>query len=191
LSPTSVSSSGDDTGVRAIRLQLHVDGPGIHIRQDRKNGPRVSAPSLTLKAPTDQQQPSLYRLLKRYLSFTGGLPEHYYLWRLPDDTFTESAWGSCVDTWLKTLLDLLGIQPPPGVIWTQHSLRSGGATASLSIGVDPFTLMRWGMWANPNSVTPYLDPLALPCPAALCFFSHLLKPSLADMQREFAQVPLT
>ena len=32
-----------------------------------------------------------------------------------------------------------------------HSMRSGGATAALSIGSDVFTIARWGIWASISS----------------------------------------
>ena len=56
-----------------------------------------------------------------------------------------------------------------------HSMRSGGATAALSIGSDVFTIARWGIWASISSVQLYADPLVKPSEAAFFFFGHLLK----------------
>jgi hypothetical protein len=45
-----------------------------------------------------------------------------------------------IGTWLQEALGWVAATPPPGVLWSSHSPRSGGATAALAIGVDVFTI---------------------------------------------------
>ena len=47
---------------------------------------------------------------------------------------------------------------------TWHSLRRGGATALISLGVPPEQLAIWGRWASPQSARTYYDPTSR-CPA--------------------------
>jgi hypothetical protein len=92
------------------------------------------------------------------------------------DAFSPRKWRpALIDEWLHEALSWVDATPPPGVLWSSHSLRSGGATAALAIGVDPFTIARWGIWAAITSVQPYIDPLVPGDDAALFFFRHLLK----------------
>ena len=51
----------------------------------------------------------------------------------------------------------------------------GEATAALAIGVDVFTLARWGICAAVTSVHAYIDPLVRYEAAAVAFFGHLRK----------------
>jgi hypothetical protein len=74
-----------------------------------------------------------------------------------------------IKEWLQEALGWVDATPPPGVLWSSHSLRSGGATAVLAIGVDPFTIAHWGIWAAITSVQPYID-LLIPGDAAALFF---------------------
>jgi hypothetical protein len=64
---------------------------------------------------------------------------------LPDENLSSSRWNSSiVNHWLQEILDLLDIQPPSVVLWSAHSLRSGGATGAYSISVDSLIVMCFG-----------------------------------------------
>jgi len=63
---------------------------------------------------------------------------------------------------VSEILSILNIQPPAGVSWSGNSLRSGGATAAYSIGVDTLIVKRFNMWKCLSSAQVYIDVLALP-----------------------------
>jgi len=48
-----------------------------------------------------------------------------------------------ITKWMMLLLVELDIPTPPGVEWTGHSLRRGGATAAHAIGVSIAVIMAW------------------------------------------------
>jgi hypothetical protein len=60
-------------------------------------------------------------------------------WSIPSDSLKWRS--SIIDSWLKQLLPLVGHSPPAGETWSGHSLRSGGASTSLAIGVNMFYIM--------------------------------------------------
>jgi hypothetical protein len=53
-------------------------------------------------------------------------------------------------------------------------LRSGGASASLAIGVNMFYIMHHGVWKSMTAVQRYLSLHVLPSPAAFIFFGWML-----------------
>lgn len=160
-----------DTGIQALRSDVALDASGLHWRERGKTIPRLRPESLTV--PFDDAHP-VHQLLRRHLALCPSALPDSLLWRLPSDPST--AWTpALVNSWLQQCLEWICAVPPPGVAWTSHSLRSGGATAALAIGVDVYTIARWGIWASINSVQPYIDPLVKGDHAALVFFGHLLK----------------
>ena len=163
-----------DTGIHARCDDLALDMHGLHWRERTKTLSRLTP--ATLSCPYDASAPWLHQLISRFLDLRGPTTPADPLWRLPRDQYTASQWRPClVDTWLQQALGWVDATPPPGVKWSSHSLRSGGATAALAIGVDVFTIARWGIWAAVTSVQPYIDPLVPGDTAAVAFFGHLLK----------------
>ena len=67
--------------------------------------------------------------------------------------------------------------PPSGEKWSGHSLRSGGASACIAIGVDIFHIMKHDVWKSLAAVQQYLSIMDLPTTAAYIFFGLLLPPS--------------
>lgn len=163
-----------DTGINARCDDLLLDKHGLHWRERTKTLPRLTP--ATLSCPWPSSHAWLHRLLARYLRLRGGTTPDAPLWRMQTDAFSPRKWRpALIDEWLHEALSWVDATPPPGVLWSSHSLRSGGATAALAIGVDPFTIARWGIWAAITSVQPYIDPLVPGDDAALFFFRHLLK----------------
>lgn len=163
-----------DTGINARAYDLLLDSFGLHWREHTKTLPRMHP--ATLSCPWPPSQPLLHQLLARFLALRGATAPDAPLWRLQSDTYSPSQWRpALIDEWLQEALSWVDATPPPGVLWSSHSLRSGGATAALAIGVDPFTIARWGIWAAITSVQPYIDPLVQGDGAALLFFRHLRK----------------
>lgn len=178
-----------DTGVQALRMDLALDAQGLHWRERTKTLGRWKLATLTVPWPSDDRA-CLHQLLLRWLQATMNLPREDLLWRLPNERISRAWPASVISTWLDDVLTILDVSPPPGVLWSMHSMRSGGATAALSIGADVLTIARWGIWASISSVQLYADPLTPPSDGAVFFFGHLLKraPSSTRSPAETAEV---
>ena len=68
----------------------------------------------------------------------------------------------------------LNIPTSPGVKWTGHSLRRGGASPAHAIGASIAVIMTWGLWKSLASALLYIDVAVRPSSEALFFFGHLL-----------------
>jgi hypothetical protein len=79
-----------------------------------------------------------------------------------------------ITEWLLLLLVELDIPTPPGVKWTGHSLRRGGASAAHVIDVSIVVIMTWGLWKSLASALLYIDVSVRPSSEVLFFFGHLL-----------------
>lgn len=171
-----------DTGARAEAHRLVVDENGMHFNEDAKNLLRMEPETLSIPWPEDRVR-SPHALLQRFrhsreLAWArAGRATPDALWHLPDDAAAPKP--SCINTWLTNLLTVLGVRAPPGVKWTGHSLRGGGATAALAIGVSLPAICRWGIWKSLGSLMRYLDPLVRDSEEARLFFAHLLRGSNA------------
>eukprot|EP00873_Tetraselmis_striata_P008205 jgi/Tetstr1/428469/TSEL_018480.t1 len=79
-----------------------------------------------------------------------------------------ASWTSATVTdWLQLVAHMLEERPPPGFVWTSHSLRKGAATTAHAIGVVLQKIKDFGGWAQLfNVVLDYINPTALPCAAA-------------------------
>ena len=94
-------------------------------------------------------------------------------WFFQDDPSSLSKNSDIITEWLLLLLVELDIPTPPGVKWTGHSLRRGGASAAHAIGVSIAVIMAWGLWKSLASALLYIDVSVSPSPEALFFFGHL------------------
>jgi hypothetical protein len=83
--------------------------------------------------------------------------------------------SSIIDSWLKQLLPLVGHAPPVGKTWSDHSLRSGGVSASLAISVNMFYIMHHGVWKSMTNVQQYLSLHVFPSAPAYLFFGWMLR----------------
>eukprot|EP00873_Tetraselmis_striata_P000837 jgi/Tetstr1/421101/TSEL_012145.t1 len=71
------------------------------------------------------------------------------------------------DLIIKLVAHMLEEHPPPGFVWTSHSLRKGAATAAYAVGVVMQKIKHFGGWAELSSVVlDYINPTALPCAAS-------------------------
>ena len=83
-------------------------------------------------------------LLRRWHTKSAGWQglESFY-WTLAGEASERSPKpAAIVGTWLHDLLALVHIAPPAGDKWSAHSLRSGGASASLTIGIALFFIIK-------------------------------------------------
>jgi hypothetical protein len=95
-------------------------------------------------------------------------------WFFEDDSASLSKNSGIITEWLFLLLIELDIPTPPGVKWTGHFLRRGGASAAHVIGVSITVIMAWGLWKSLASALLYIDVSVRPSSEALFFFGHLL-----------------
>ena len=95
-------------------------------------------------------------------------------WSLPEDPASWFKNSGVITEWLLLLLIELDIPTPPGVKWTGHSLRRGGASAAHVIGVSIAVIMSWGLWKSLASALLYIDVSVRPSSEALFFFGQLL-----------------
>jgi hypothetical protein len=75
-------------------------------------------------------------------------------WFFDDDPASLSKNSGIITEGLLLLLVEVDIPTPPGVKWTGHSLRRGGASAAHAIGVS---IMAWGLWKSLASALLYID----------------------------------
>jgi hypothetical protein len=95
-------------------------------------------------------------------------------WFFDDDPVSLSKNSDIITEWLLLILVELDIPTDPGVKWTGHSLRRGGASATHVVGVSIAVIMTWGLWKSLTSALLYIDVSVRPSTEALFFFGHLL-----------------
>ena len=177
-----------DSWVICLHSVVKVSEQGLEFVENGKNLERMRPATLVLpwgSGGATAGRLSVPVLMQRYLRLAdaawaahGQARAVRELWRLPSDPRPKTSLSSdIIGKWLVQCLGDCGVTPPLGQAWTRHSMRSGGATAALTIGVGPFTIARWGIWKSFNSVMLYVDPLVRGCEAAALFFRHLLKPT--------------
>jgi len=98
-------------------------------------------------------------------------------WRLPCDK-TWSAASALSNAWIGRACAIVGAVPPPGELWSSHSMRSGAASSAASIGVPIYQIMLLGGWKSDKSLLECYIKQVSPCTAALAFFGHLLPASI-------------
>ena len=94
-------------------------------------------------------------------------------WSLADGSPSCLKVSGIITECLLLLLVELNIPTTPGVKWTGHSLRRGGASAAHAIGASIAVIMAWGLWKSLASALLYIDVAVRPSSEALFFFDHL------------------
>lgn len=140
---------GTSTG--CLRGDLVVDGRHITLfRRVVKRGmpdDKVAVLQISVAA-----HPVLAAVLRRYVRLQAAIcPEATHFWQMPGDD--PASWtADTVSDWVAEACEAVGEQPPPGFVWTSHSLRSGGASAASAAGA-PMPAIRWlGGWAVGSNV---------------------------------------
>ena len=162
------------------RAHLSFDWRGVTINARGKTVARNAACPVTRLARTayDPQQLVLSLLRRWHDTSAAWQTADSFYWTLPGEASAlHSKPAAIVGTWLNDLLALVDIRPPVGEKWSAHSLRSGGASASLAIGVTLFFIMKYGVWRSLAAVQQYLSHLVVACPAAYVFFGWMLPPT--------------
>ena len=166
-----------DTGVLLLRRDVTFDARGITLNQQGKTVARNQACEVHRRHDSRHDHGQLVlKLLQRWHNTSASwqsVKDHY--WSLPGETQSASAWpAKLITRWLNSLLPLVNMQPPAGEKWSGHSLRSGGASASLAIGCEMFHVMHHGVWKSLAAVQQYLSMMILPSTAAYIFFGWML-----------------
>eukprot|EP00873_Tetraselmis_striata_P012638 jgi/Tetstr1/432902/TSEL_002344.t1 len=95
-------------------------------------------------------------------------------WAVTHDEPAASWTSATVTDWLQLVAHMSEEHPPPGFVWTSHSLRKGAATAAYAIGVVLQKNKHFGGWAQSSSVVlDNINPTALPCAASWQLFGWL------------------
>ena len=145
---------------------------GVTITLDREKGKRTRTRARTFTIPPGAI-PGLEELLAKWESFRGEVPSDVSYWRLPGERarcFPPSA----IDGWLRAILDHLDARPPPGELWSGHSLRKGAASGAAAKDVALHRITFLGGWSiQAKTVFDYIDPTCPLTPACVRFFGWL------------------
>jgi len=165
-----------DTGVQLLRSHVTLTEASMTINTKSKTSARNIACPITRRFdPRHDPEALVFRLLQRWHDSSAAHQDASDIyWALAGDTFVWQP--GLISQWLKACLQLVGRSPPKGETWTGHSLRAGGASASLAIGVDLFHIMSFGQWKSLAAVQRYLSFLILPDRAAYIFYGWLRPP---------------
>ena len=163
-------ATGAHLQVRHVRRSV----AGLSITLEHEKGKKGKARSRVITMPFGAV-PGLDELLSKWESYKGGgvkATASYYA--LPGER--SKAWPSTqIDVWAREVFSQLGVQPPPGELWSGHSLRKGAASASAAIGVVLDKICWCGGWSIHSQVVhDYIDPTCPSSSAAWRFFSWLL-----------------
>ena len=171
-----------DSGVLLQRQHVTFDRRGITVNSLSKTMPRnLACPVHRPHSCRFDPGGLVLQLLLRWHHYSAAWQRpHDCYWSLSSDPPAFRA--SVIGTWLNDLLPLVQHAPPTGESWTGHSLRSGGASASLAIGVPLFYIMQHGLWKSLQSVQQYLSLVVKHSPAAWLFFGWMLPPSAPSVQ---------
>ena len=84
--------------------------------------------------------------------------------------------SSLADDWLQLVLDHLGVEAPPGLVWLGHSMRGGASTSASAIDVRQNKICFFGGWATASSALEkrYIDPTAPATAGCYALFGWLL-----------------
>ena len=163
-----------DSGVLLTAINAQVSDTTLSINQAAKNVARnQAAPSSRLSSAIDDPDNYFNKLQLRWKILRNHRDSDLY-WFFEDDSASLSKNSGIITEWLLLLLIELDIPTPPGVKWTGHSLRRGGASAAHAIGVSIAVIMAWGLWKSLASALLYIDVSVRPSSEALFFFGHLL-----------------
>lgn len=161
------------TGSRLLDGHVRRSVAGITVTFAHEKGKAKNWDSRVIVIPP-AAVPGLEQLLIKWECFRGAVKtgQSYYL--LPGDK-VKAFPATQVDTWLREILDHLGVAPPPGELWSGHSLRKGAASGANSILVSLVSICFVGGWAVASkAVHDYVDPTCPASDAARRFFGWLL-----------------
>jgi hypothetical protein len=86
----------------------------------------------------------------------------------------QPATAHVITTRLREIMASLDLQTPPGVSYTGHSLRRGGASVAHAINVSSPRIIAWGLCRDFNTAISYIDVNVQQDQAAYIFFFNVL-----------------
>ncbi len=174
LAAQFVFFSRADSGVLLTVINAQVSDTTLSINQASKNVARnQAAPSSRVSSTLDDPDNCFINLQLRWKMLHDHRDTDLY-WFFEDDPASLSKNSGIITELLLLLLVELDIPTPPGVKWTGHFLRRGGASATHDIGVSIAVIMAWGLWRSLASALLYIDVSVRPSSEVLFFFGHLL-----------------
>ena len=149
-----------DSGVLLTAINAQVSNTTLPINQSAKNvAHNQAAPSSRVSSAQDDPDNSFIKLQLRWKMLRNHRDTDLY-WFCDDDPVSLSKNSGIITEWLLLLLVEPDIPTLPGVKWTGHSLRRGGASAAHAIGVSIAVIMAWGLWKSLASALFYIDDRA-------------------------------
>jgi hypothetical protein len=171
---TTIFFARGDTGAGLLSQHVRRSVAGITVTFAREKGKARNWDSRTMVIPPGSV-PGLEQLLAKWELARGPVlgDRSYYL--LPGERTRGAFPPKQVDVWLREILDHLRVAPPPGELWSGHSLRKGAASGANSIGVTLVIICFAGGWAVASkAVHDYVDPTCPASAAARRLFGWLL-----------------
>ncbi len=133
-----------DSGVLLTVINAQLSESTISINQATKNITRNQA-TPSSRVSSDQDDPdNCFNKLHLHWKMLRNHHDSDLYWFFQDDPVSLDTNSGIITEWLLILVEL-DIPAPPGVKWTGHSLRRGGASATHDIGLSITVIMSWGL----------------------------------------------
>ena len=162
------------TGAALLASHVRRSVAGITVTFEHEKGKAKNWDSRTITIAPGAIS-GLEELLDKWEAFRGDVKgtRSYYL--LPGERARGAFPSTQVDQWLREILDHLGVTPPPGELWSGHSLRKGAASGAAAVAVQLVKICFVGGWAVASkAVHDYVDPTCPASAAARRYFGWLL-----------------
>ncbi len=137
-----------DSEVLLTAINAQASASTFSVNQSAKNVARnQAAPSSRVSSSQDDPHTCFNKLQLRWQCWRAHRDTDLY-WSLPEDPVSWFKNSGVITEWLLLLLIELDIPTSPGVKWTGHSLRWGGASVAHAIDVSIAVIMSWGLWKS-------------------------------------------
>jgi hypothetical protein len=164
-----------DSGCLLLVKDVLVHGDTFSINASAKNIGRIQAAPLSrLTSTAARHDPGrlFQRLQEKWKLIRQHTHQEALYWLFDGEALPSSP--TVISTWLSRIMKTLDIPIPPGVSYTGHSLRRGGASAAHAINVSLPMIVHWGLWKDASTALSYIDVTIQPDEGAFVFFSNLL-----------------
>ena len=161
-----------DSGINLLAEDVDIFSDTFAINVKAKNIERSQAAPLSrVTSATHDPQRLFQQLQTKWQRLRGHTLTTSPYWLFQDE---PPATAQIITTWLRDIMTALELHTPPGVSYTGHSLRRGGASAAHAINVSTPRIIAWGLWRDFNTAISYIDVNVQQDQAAFIFFSNLL-----------------
>ena len=161
-----------DSGINLLDEDVDIFNDTFSINVKAKNIERSQAAPLSRVTSTTHDPQRLFQQLQeKWKRLRGHNINKSPYWLFQDE---PPATAQIITSWLRDIMTALELHTPPGVSYTGHSLRRGGASAAHAINVSTPRIIAWGLWRDFNTAISYIDVNVQQDQAAYIFFSNLL-----------------